>query len=177
VKLLYGLVFMPMELFILDPDPLAADKAEQAYQLHATHLRKLLPYAQIEHIGSTSIPNAIGKGDLDILVSVPGELLEAADVVLAKHFMRNTESIRDANFSSFKDDSLVPPLGIQVVVQGSEYDDFLVFRDALRSDPCLLRSFNDLKREWHGKAMDDYRLAKSAFIAEVLLSRTTESGS
>jgi GrpB-like predicted nucleotidyltransferase (UPF0157 family) len=126
-----------MELFLLDRDPSSAENAERAYQLHAAHLRRLLPAAEIEHIGSTSIPNAIGigKGDLDILVRVGREFLEAADAVLAQHFMRNGESIRDTNFSSFKDDSLQPPLGIQVVVRGSEYDDFLVFRDALRSDP------------------------------------------
>jgi hypothetical protein len=28
--------------------------------------------------------------------------------------------------------------------------------------------FNQLKRAWHGKPMDDYRAAKDAFIAQVL---------
>ncbi|CAM3686628.1 hypothetical protein VIAQ111709_07315 [Vibrio aquimaris] len=38
----------------------------------------MLPDAVIEHIGSSSIPNAISKGDLDILVGINASELEKA---------------------------------------------------------------------------------------------------
>jgi GrpB-like predicted nucleotidyltransferase (UPF0157 family) len=157
-----------MDLFLLNNSPAVGEQAELAFQTHAARLREMLPYAQIEHVGSTSIPGALGKGDLDIVVCVDDVRFEAADAALAQRFERNTKSIRDGNFSSFKDDSLSPPLGIQLVVRGSEYDNFLKFRDALRTSPRLLEQFNALKQEWHGAAMSDYRSAKSAFIADVL---------
>ncbi|CAM3485341.1 hypothetical protein PAMA111031_04255 [Paraphotobacterium marinum] len=41
------------------------------FEKYKNKIQSILPKAKIEHIGSSSIPNAISKGDLDILIGVP----------------------------------------------------------------------------------------------------------
>jgi GrpB-like predicted nucleotidyltransferase (UPF0157 family) len=140
------------------------ERAEAAYERHRTALKPILPRAGIEHIGSTAVEGAITKGDLDILVRVSADDFPAAEHVLAARFARNEGSFRSDSFASFCDDAADPPLGIQLVVRGSELDDFSQFRDALRANPQLLADFNALKRECEGMDMDAYRERKAAFI-------------
>ena len=139
-------------------------RAEAAYERHRATLEKILPQAEIEHIGSTAIPGAITKGDLDILVRVSADDFATSEQLLAARFARNEGSFRSDSFASFCDDAADPPLGIQLVVGGSELDDFTQFRDAMSADPHLLAEFNALKRECEGMEMDAYRERKAAFI-------------
>jgi GrpB-like predicted nucleotidyltransferase (UPF0157 family) len=148
-------------------------RAEAAYERHRAALIEMLPQAEIEHIGSTAIAGAVTKGDLDILVRVSASDFAAADELLAKHFARNEGSFRSDSFASFCDDTADPPLSIQLVVGGSELDDFTQFRDALRADPQLLADFNALKRECEGMDMETYRERKAAFIQRSRARRHT----
>lgn len=50
---------------------------------YAREIAALFPDAVIEHVGSSSIPNAVSKGDLDILVGVDGNELERAVKLLS----------------------------------------------------------------------------------------------
>ncbi len=135
--------------------------------LHA-FLTTLLPEARIEHIGSTSIPGAITKGDLDICVLVlPGAFAEA-DHILSEQFARNVGSHQSATLSSFVDNSLPVPVGIQLVALGGNEDFFLRWRDLLRSTPEILKQYEVLKRHWHGRSHEGYRRAKSTFIEQML---------
>ena len=54
-------------------------------------LTALLPEARIEHIGSTSIPGSVTKGDLDICVQVEQSAFPEADRILSERFARNVE--------------------------------------------------------------------------------------
>ena len=85
-----------------------------------------------------------------------------------RRFARNLGSDRTPYFAAFEDRGAAPHLGIQLVVVGSECDDFHPFIAVLRADPALVAEYNRLKQAWHGKPMDDYRRAKDAFIARVL---------
>jgi GrpB-like predicted nucleotidyltransferase (UPF0157 family) len=138
--------------------------------LHAT-LEKLLPHVGIEHIGSTSVPGAITKGDLDVCVIVERSTFEEADRVLAERFARNDGSDRTESLSSFVDNSRLVPVGVQLVVRGGREDFFVQWRDLLRRSPQLLRTYNELKRRWHGRSHDSYRIEKSKFI-EMELGKT-----
>ena len=65
---------------------------------------EILPFAKIEEIGSTAIPGATTKGDLDLLVIVPDEAFEPAkERVLKKYEKNDMEAI--AYFESFKGNS------------------------------------------------------------------------
>ena len=62
------------------------------------------------------------------------------------------------------------PVVLQVVENGSRFEMFLTFRDALRRDAALLRRYNDLKRACERFGEDCYRAGKAAFIEGVLAS-------
>lgn len=56
---------------------------------------KLLPYAKVKHIGSTSLPNALTKGDLDILVTVPAKNFKMAVRKLKKVYQTQGKNMRE----------------------------------------------------------------------------------
>lgn len=57
--------FKPSEEFL--------EEANKVFDEQKDRLKKLLPEADIQHIGSTSIPGSVTKGDLDINVRVTKE--------------------------------------------------------------------------------------------------------
>lgn len=143
--------------------------AQTAFENIERELRALLPEdATIEHIGASSIPGAISKGDLDIFVGVEQRDFLNAQEALAGKFERNTGSTKTDTFCSFKDDYAIPPLGIQLAVNGSELDIFLIFRDLLRKSPELVNGYNKMKRSAEALSEDNYREVKAAFIEKLL---------
>ncbi|WP_428813915.1 GrpB family protein [Vibrio makurazakiensis] len=60
----------------------------ELYRKYQHEIQTMLPDAVIEHIGSSSIPMTVSKGDLDILVGVNGtnELGEAVKVLATLGF-------------------------------------------------------------------------------------------
>ena len=138
--------------------------AERLYGAVAERLRRLLPQADIRHVGGTAIPGSLTKGDLDVVVRVQPNDFASAEELLAKEFARNTGSDRTDDFSAFVGESTVPELGIQLVAVGGSADTFHVWVQQLLDDPTLRRKYDELKRSFDGLAMEEYRTAKSAFI-------------
>ena len=168
---------VPRETFVLASQPeLARAGAERLFAVLAASLaRDLPPEADIRHVGATSIPGCLTKGDLDIVVRVSAGDFAAAEANLAGRFSRNAGSIRTGEFSSFEAPDHDPPVGIQLTATGCALDMFHQFADALRADPDRLRQYNDLKRAFHGRPMDAYRAAKAAFVDETLRSDSPEA--
>ena len=153
----------------LHPHEDMAEAADIAFQAFRDKWASLLPAsAKIEHVGATAIPGCLSKGDLDVCIRISAVEFPEAERQLAAAYDRNTGSLRDETFASFKDDMHAPPLGVQLVAQASELDVFVTFREVVRRDPQLVADYNELKKRFAGRAMDDYRAAKSAFIADVL---------
>jgi GrpB-like predicted nucleotidyltransferase (UPF0157 family) len=147
----------------------SAASAERAFNRIVGELSALLPAeALVEHIGATAVPGCLTKGDLDIVVRVPEAQFETAKATLTGRYARNLGSCQTRFFAAFADEAAEPPLGVQLVVIGSEFDDFTAFRDRLLADPALVARYNALKRTFDGQDMEVYRAAKSAFIAEAL---------
>ncbi|MGY2049466.1 GrpB family protein [Methylobacterium sp. JK268] len=160
---------MEEERFRLTDAAAAAAIADRAFASLRRRLGTVLPPgAGIEHVGATAVPGCETKGDLDLVVRVSAGEFAAADAALARLFPRNTGSVRTEDFSAFADEAYRPPLGVQLVVQGSALDDFTGFRDRLRAEPALVARYNALKRAHDGAPMDTYREAKAAFIDAVL---------
>jgi GrpB-like predicted nucleotidyltransferase (UPF0157 family) len=131
-------------------------------------LEEILPGAGIEHVGSTSVPGSLTKGDLDICVIVPGAEFERASRVLADHFKIHQPenwSPTLASFTAPRGDGI--DVGVQLVPAGSlDERDFVGWRDRLRADPELRARYDELKRRHRGEGMDAYRTAKEALIRE-----------
>ncbi len=135
----------------------------------AKELSLLLPAARVEHVGASSVPGAISKGDLDICVVVAAsghpstvKVLEASGYVVKADTLRTHELCM--LLSPRKD----LDVALQVVAEGSQFEFFMRFRDALRADPLLVEQYNQLKRNFASAGAESYRDEKAKFIEAVL---------
>lgn len=130
-------------------------------------VRAAVPHAEVLEVGSTAIDGVIGKQDLDVLVRVVREDFVRTRVRLDREFARDPHQLSNDEYQGYRVPSSIDA-ALQLTVRQCRYDRFSPFLDALRNDPGLVRSYNELKRRWHGQAMHDYRAAKAAFIEAVL---------
>lgn len=147
-----------------------SEKAEKTFLLQKAIIIKLLPEADIQHVGSSAIPNSITKGDLDIQVRVDASLFTKAVQELSRLYELNEGSTKTESFRAFKDDSVSPPLGVQLTVIGSEFDIFWKFRDILLMNDQYRKEYDQLKAEFEGKNMESYREAKNEFFGKLMES-------
>lgn len=135
----------------------------------------MLPWAQVEHVGAISIPGALTKGDIDLLVRVEAARFDVASAgLLGLYAVHQAENWTPtfATFASFADaEATDPPVGVQLAVAGSAEDLlFGPFRAALIGDPALLEEYNALKLGLDGERYERYTEVKGAFIERVLAS-------
>lgn len=153
--------FHPTEEFL--------EKADKAFETEKDKIQDLIPEADVQHIGSTSIPGSITKGDLDINVRVQKEDFEKAVQVLKGMYLINQPENWTESYASFKDDgSTGIDIGVQLTVIGDKLDDFLIARDILLKHPELLEEYNALKKKYEGKDMAEYRKEKGAFFDKLV---------
>ncbi|ENX16173.1 hypothetical protein F895_01764 [Acinetobacter sp. CIP 64.2] len=137
------------------------------FEDYKNKIQQLTPYAVIEHIGSSAIPNAISKGDLDIYIGVPAHhFIDAIQQLQQLHFKEKLNTLRTHELCMLE--SLEHDVALQIVVTGSIFEDFLTFRDHLRQSPDLVTQYNALKHHCEGMSQDQYREIKSNFIQQVL---------
>ena len=133
---------------------------------HRCAITALLPAAEVEHIGSTAVPGALTKGDLDLLVRIPSSQFDSAVAALRRRYAVNQPRSWTSQFASFKQEPADEiPVGVQLVIAGGKDDAlFLAWRDRLRTDPGLRERFNAFKRGQVGAGPDEYIEAKAEFI-------------
>lgn len=143
---------------------------QAAFEAHRRRVLEVLPEAEVEHVGSTSIPGALTKGDVDLLVRVGEDRFEAAVDALRDIYAVHQPENWTPDYASFAGRrDAEPPVGVQLVVTGSPDDlRFSGFRAALRDDPELLAEYNALKRRYDGDTYERYTASKADFIERVL---------
>jgi GrpB-like predicted nucleotidyltransferase (UPF0157 family) len=141
-------------------------KVAALYRQVEGRLLALVPRAVIEHVGSTSLPDLLTKGDLDVQVRVAPEDFTAACRALAGVYQDNPGGFTDQGHS-FKDDATDPPLGIHVTIVNGPSDVQFRHRDLLRANADLRAEYNALKRRFDGGEMNAYREAKEAFFRQM----------
>ena len=154
-------------MIFLEPEQYQ-QKCAQFFNLYQKDISTLLPFARIELIGSSSIPNAISKGDLDIYIEVKPEQFEIAiERLKTLNFIEKQNTLRTHELcmlESLNDDDVA----FQIVVTGSKFTFFLTFRNKLISSPTLVDEYNQLKLQCSHLHPDQYRAIKSEFISHVL---------
>lgn len=140
------------------------EKAEKLFREQKAVIEAAIPRADVQHVGSTAVPNSLTKGDLDIQVRVLPEDFSSAVQALSMLYASNEGSGKTDSFQAFKDDHTDPPLGVQLTVIHSEFDFFWKFRDVLLRNDSYRLKYDALKKEFEGKDMDDYREAKNGFF-------------
>ncbi|MNY99864.1 GrpB family protein [Acinetobacter calcoaceticus] len=154
-------------MIFLEPEQYQ-QKCAQLFNLYQKDISTLLPFAKIEHIGSSAIPNAVSKGDLDIYVEVKPEQFEmAVERLKTLNFIEKQNTLRTHELcmlESLNNDEVA----FQIVVTDSIYTFFLTFRNKLMDSPALVNEYNQLKLECSHLDHDQYRAIKSDFINHVL---------
>ncbi|MGE6161054.1 GrpB family protein [Aeromonas salmonicida] len=141
---------------------------EDLFLRYEREVKNLLPNARVEHVGASSIPLAISKGDLDIFIGVESDELSAAIQLLTTlGFQEKADTLRTSELCMLESTS-GDDVAFQLVANGSEFEFFLIFRDKLRTASSLVQQYNALKISCEGQSQDDYRRKKSDFINHVL---------
>lgn len=139
----------------------------ELYTAESVELERLIPFADIQHIGSTAIRGSITKGDLDISVCVLRSEFPEASEKLDSYASRHADSLSTHEYQPYIKATETTDVGIQLFVSGSVFEQrFLVWRDMLRSDATLLAKYNSLKEHYEGSQMSAYREAKASFISK-----------
>lgn len=144
-------------------------KVEDLFEEHRKKILYLVPTAKVEHIGATSVPGLLTKGDLDLQVSVSlPEFDRAVGLLQTEYSDRQLENWTES-FASFKveRDSDIP-VGVQLVIQGSESDIFVKSRELLLAQPEKVEELNQLKQCHANGDMDTYIKHKGEFFTALL---------
>ncbi|ETR94876.1 GrpB family protein [Acinetobacter lactucae] len=143
-------------------------RCTQLFNSYHKAICALLPFAKIEHIGSSAIPNAISKGDLDIYIEVIPEQFECAiERLKTLNFIEKPNTLRTHELcmlESLNDDDVA----FQIVVSDSIFTFFLTFKNKLIESPTLVNEYNQLKLQCNHLDPDQYRTIKADFINRVL---------
>jgi GrpB-like predicted nucleotidyltransferase (UPF0157 family) len=159
-----------MESVRIRPGADLAEAVRAPFEHHRGQVLRLVPDGEVEHVGATSVPGALTKGDLDVLVRVHSSEFSRAVAALRNVYAIHQPDNWTATLASFTDPaSSAPAVGVQLVVAGSASDAlFGPFREALIADPALLAEYNALKLRLDGESYEHYTTAKGAFVEDVL---------
>lgn len=143
-------------------------RCTQLFNSYQKEISTLLPFAKIEHIGSSAIPNAISKGDLDIYIEVIPEQFEfAIERLKTLNFIEKQNTLRTHELcmlESLNNDDVA----FQIVDTDSIFTFFLTFKNKLIRSPTLVNEYNQLKLQCSHLDPDQYRAIKADFINRVL---------
>lgn len=148
-----------------------SENVNNIFNLLAKEIKSLLPEARIEHIGSSAIPGSISKGDLDVFVGVDQPHFEQALVLIKSlDFYEKQGTFRSDHLCMLMTDKFNYDVAIQLVSNGSEFEDFLRFRDLLKNNNELLKEYNEVKLMAQSLDENEYRQKKNVFIEKILKS-------
>lgn len=137
-------------------------------------LKKIIPSAKIEHIGSTSVEGLSGKGIIDILISVSKKDIEKAKKKLSNSHYSLSRTGGDKERIFFEKDYGVfkkRRVHIQLTYYNSRtYKEAIKFRNLLRTNLNIRKKYSLVKKRAisFGKKNKDYRKFKERFIEEAL---------
>ncbi len=143
-------------------------QCETLFSEFGDKVQSLLPDAVIVHVGASSVPGLISKGDLDIYVGVDERHhADAVELLTQAGYAIKTDTLRTEQLCMLETDR--KDVSLQVVARGSRFDDvFLSFNAKLRASEPLRDAYNQLKLESVDCSADDYRERKARFIEEAL---------
>jgi GrpB-like predicted nucleotidyltransferase (UPF0157 family) len=140
----------------------------QRFEQLKGELTVLIPGADVQHVGSTSIPDSLTKGDLDIQIRVGAAAYLEGKQRLSEIYDVNVGGFVADDAVSFEDYSGTPSVGIHLTVIGGSADIQWRFRNLLMASESLRQEYDDLKRQFDGQSMAKYREAKERFVTRVL---------
>lgn len=142
-------------------------ECEDLFIEYKEKIHRLIPTARVEHVGSSSVPGSISKGDLDIFVGVNSiDHEKSIRILTSLGFKEKENTLRTPELCMLE--RVDKDVALQVVANGSRFEFFIEFRDKLLCSPKLLEKYNDLKMSCQSLGPDEYRERKSKFIEQIL---------
>jgi GrpB-like predicted nucleotidyltransferase (UPF0157 family) len=149
----------------------------EAYEEEAEAIRQVLgdKAIDIQHVGSTSIPNIKAKPIIDIMIGVryfaDGPACVGAMESIGYDYAGTDVVPDDHIFGRGIKGETRTHLAHVVEYRGSHWNRMLAFRDALRADPALARAYEELKiglAGEHAQSRAEYTKSKHDFIEKVV---------
>lgn len=150
---------------------------KKIYKKIEKQLRKdLLSEIQIEHVGSTAIPNMYGKNIIDILVGAKdNQEFEFIKKVLEKNNFIGSEKSRDNVYQFFASTDSETGSGdvhIHLVIKDTDrFRDFIILRDYLLNNKEETRNYSNLKKKLISNGITErkeYKKQKSEYVTALL---------
>lgn len=146
-----------------------SERTNEIFARLSEDLRSVLPQARIEHIGSSSIPGSVSKGDLDVFVGIDHAYFnQALSLIKSQGFHEKEGTFRSNELCMLVTNKFNYDVAIQLVSNGSEFEDFLKFRDILKINKKLVEEYNEIKLLAQSLEESEYRQRKSVFISRIL---------
>lgn len=131
---------------------------------------------QIEHVGSTAIPNMLGKNIIDILIGAENieEFKYIKDILLKNGFIGSNGSKTQIYqfFASTANETGSGDIHIHLVIQKTDrYNDFVILRDYLLENKEEARSYSNFKRMLIKNGIcnrEEYKKIKSEYVNKLL---------
>ena len=159
---------------VCDPDPQSPAVAASLAEM----ISSVLPGLQVEHVGSSAVPDLAGKGTIDLLLPTPAErVAEVAEALRTMGFQPQSvpqtfPETRPMLQGVIRHRDQPYRVHVHIVPDASpEVLELQGFRDALRSDRSLRRDYEDLKRSIVARGLtnaSDFTEAKQDFIVATL---------
>lgn len=132
-------------------------------------LKKLLPKAEINHIGSTAIPTIWAKPIIDILIEVPKacELLPIKDTLVNSSYICMSQSENRISFNKGYTENGFAEKVFHLHVRYAGDNDELYFRDYLIEHLDVAKAYEEMKLKlWkeYEHDRDGYTNAKAEFV-------------
>ena len=148
----------------------APSQCRDSFRVIAGVLSAALPWAEVEHVGSTAVPECLTKGDLDVLVRVERPDFQRSGRILDELLVCSTRNARTDEYAEYDYAADTVSASVQLVVAGGSLDDhFHRLKAILTSDPAAREAYNSLKLRHDGRDMDAYRRAKKRLIDSLLV--------
>ena len=151
-----------------------SEEFTEIFKEEKLRIKKVLPEAEVHHIGSTAIPAVGGKGIIDILVALP-DWKEKDNTVEKLKDLGFTHVHPEENgriFLNKTGSSKYKDTHIHLVEKANkEYREKLLFRDLLRENQEEAEKYHQLKYKWEKKAKGDrdtYGKLKEFYIEKVV---------
>lgn len=145
------------------------DKVNKIFKDLKSELSQHLGNVRIIHIGASSIPGAISKGDLDVFVGVDKKDFKSSLVTIKNlGYVEKEGTLRTPQLCMLITDKYNHDVALQLVENGSEFEDFLKLKKLLSTKPSLLEEYNELKRSSSHLNEDEYRSKKSKWVESLM---------
>ena len=155
---------------------------QKLYLAQKEQLSKHLGHSvDINHIGSTAIPNMVGKNIIDILIGANNkvEFEKFRQLLIEFGFFASQNSKTDFYqfFASQTGETKYGDIHLHLVIKNTErYDEFLILKEYLLNNPDEAQNYSSFKQKIINEGILDrklYRSTKSEYVT-ALINRAKE---